>query len=276
MDLSWTEYADVSCTPTVAPPPSASGPAPSAAVAPAKSPAAVVPGTPPAAVLPSKPPAAVVPGKSPAAVVPGKPPAAVAPAKLSSAVAPVAASNAAPPRTKPPAPAPALAPESATVLAAKSDAATAGGSLVPTGPLPVSQAVASRTALPPAAAALSSDDGAASLAVLLQRLNLSELSDLLKKHMVKDVGTLGMLSTEEMAEIGVPLGARKKLQQALHPPAERKTAEGVGVCVVCLERDSVCLARECGHKAVCEVCVRPLKRCPICRRETEFLKIYDQ
>lgn len=105
----------------------------------------------------------------------------------------------------------------------------------------VARAVAT---VPPAAAAAAlpppaPHEGDAPLDSLLERLELLQLSDLLKKNLVTDVATLGMLTVAEMAEIGVPLGARKKIHQALHPPAERNASEGVGLCVVCLEGQRV-------------------------------------
>lgn len=120
---------------------------------------------------------------------------------------------------------------------------------------------------PAAASATPVADGMMSLEALLARLDLAELlSDLFKKHMVKSVA-------EEMAEIGVPLGARKLLHQALHPPAARDAAEATGGCVVCLERESVFMAKECGHKA-CARCVLVLTQCPLCRCVSKFIRVY--
>lgn len=108
----------------------------------------------------------------------------------------------------------------------------------------------------------------------VRKLELTDdVAELLRKNLV-DMPTLTALTEAEMAEIGVPLGARKRLYRALHPPVERDEAEEAMLCVVCLELQSTRIGKECGHKCLCDKCAGKVTACPICRRETVFLKIY--
>ncbi|KAL3161152.1 hypothetical protein ABBQ38_009525 [Trebouxia sp. C0009 RCD-2024] len=50
--------------------------------------------------------------------------------------------------------------------------------------------------------------------------------------------------------------------------------DGVGTCVICLERDSDTVFQACGHMCTCNDCSVRLNRCPICRTRTRAIRVY--
>ncbi len=64
------------------------------------------------------------------------------------------------------------------------------------------------------------------------------------------------------------------------PAPRRQQAPGVddsreeGLCVVCIESraDTVFL---CGHMCVCELCAAGLQACPICRRRSRPIRVFQ-
>ena len=56
--------------------------------------------------------------------------------------------------------------------------------------------------------------------------------------------------------------------------AETARPMSENVCCVCMSEETTHAGRKCGHMCVCETCSYHLEdRCPICRAETEFMKI---
>jgi E3 ubiquitin-protein ligase MUL1 len=45
-------------------------------------------------------------------------------------------------------------------------------------------------------------------------------------------------------------------------------------CVVCLEAQSTIAYVACGHMCVCQACSKPLKKCPVCRMQSDCIKVF--
>ena len=56
--------------------------------------------------------------------------------------------------------------------------------------------------------------------------------------------------------------------------AEKSSPVSENICCVCMIKHTTHAGRQCGHMCVCETCSYHLEdKCPICRAETEFMKI---
>lgn len=56
--------------------------------------------------------------------------------------------------------------------------------------------------------------------------------------------------------------------------AENRSPVSENICCVCMTEETTHAGRICGHMCVCETCSYHLEdKCPICRAETEFMKI---
>ena len=59
---------------------------------------------------------------------------------------------------------------------------------------------------------------------------------------------------------------------------KRRREEAVGAddenaCIVCFSARRTHVATECGHNDVCEACSYRLPTCPVCRAETEWVRV---
>lgn len=54
-----------------------------------------------------------------------------------------------------------------------------------------------------------------------------------------------------------------------------KELEDIKKCIVCKERSVCILLRPCNHMCLCNSCVQPIEKCPLCRTFIEhYEKIY--
>jgi E3 ubiquitin-protein ligase MUL1 len=45
-------------------------------------------------------------------------------------------------------------------------------------------------------------------------------------------------------------------------------------CVVCLYSKATAVYKECGHLVCCEVCAARMSKCPLCRKQGGWMKVY--
>lgn len=141
---------------------------------------------------------------------------------------------------------------------------------------------------PAAAAEEEAEAAAPDISRLLVNLNMSEYIDTFAKEKI-DIEAAKLLSEDELKELGLPMGPRKKLQRALKdlqesqekavdaaqkPRAPGSVGRQMGECVICLEwREMNCVFSPCGHVCACIQCansqLKTARTCPMCRQRID-------
>lgn len=122
------------------------------------------------------------------------------------------------------------------------------------------------------------NDGDGIIVILRKRL------DDTKESLGKEIDILKTRLDDTKESLGNEIEAQKSTVNVLKKKAKslRKTLEALGnrtcmmECVVCFDLAELVALTPCGHRIVCETCVKTMTICPICRGEVKtHMKVYD-
>jgi hypothetical protein len=122
--------------------------------------------------------------------------------------------------------------------------------------------------------------------------DLAALADLLKKNSIT-VSNIVYLTETDMEQLQIPLGPRRKLQNAIKSLKhylsgnslpiqclnQENDQETIGPCLVCAESPKQVCCVPCGHVVLCETCAEIIRarkdRCIICRKPVkQFVRMF--
>ena len=91
----------------------------------------------------------------------------------------------------------------------------------------------------------------------------------------------GVLFTVKLVRARLVRTREKRFRERLAEAEARSAASGQvstltpgETCVVCLTSRATACYKECGHLVCCETCAARMKRCPLCRRPSAWMKVY--
>jgi DNA repair exonuclease SbcCD ATPase subunit len=99
---------------------------------------------------------------------------------------------------------------------------------------------------------------------------VEEKSSKVEENLKFLAGNLDGLSIEELKSLELEI---REIHQNIQKTIDKKEAEE-RLCVICMENPKMMAFSTCGHRCVCEECVKGMAECPMCRQKGMPIKIF--